>query len=109
MNDDKVNEESNKTNIKSKPEFATRDVILQRSKIKVTIPEDWHISDTQAAQRLAAGKAGMMQLTLIQRVCLFNGEHWTVGQIEDAINGRDYLQLMGDFFGDEDEEEAGNA
>lgn len=89
----------NTQTVKLKPDFSTHDVVLERSQIKVTIPEDWHISDTQAAQRIAAGKAGMMQLALIQRVCLFNGERWTIGQIEEAINGRDYFQLLGEFFG----------
>lgn len=92
-------------NIKVKSDFATRDVALERSKITVTIPEDWHISDTQAAQRIAAGKPGLMQLALMQRVCMFNGQRWTISQIEDAINGRDYFQLLGEFFGDDEEEE----
>jgi len=98
----------NAQTVKLKPDFATHDVVLERSQIKVTIPEDWHISDTQAAQRIAAGKAGMMQLALIQRVCLFNGERWTIGQIEEAINGRDYFQLLGEFFGNEEEDNQEN-
>ena len=49
-----------------------------------------------------------MQLALIQRVCLFNGERWTIGQIEEAINGRDYFQLLGEFFGNEEEDNQEN-
>lgn len=109
MSDDKVIEEKSKTANKVKPEFAARDVVLPRSKIKVTLPEDWHISDTQAAQRIAAGKPELLQLALFQRVCLFNGERWTIAQIEENINGRDYFELMGEFFGHENEEgEMGN-
>lgn len=103
MSEENTGEDTSK--IKVKPDFATRDVVLDRSKTTVTIPEDWHISDTQAAQRIAAGKPGLMQLALMQRVCKFNGQRWTISQIEDAIGGRDYLQLLGEFFGDDEEEE----
>lgn len=94
-------------NIKVKPEFPTRDITLERSKITVTIPEDWHISDAQAAQRASKGDGSRMQLLLMQRVCLFNFERWTLTEIEEKIKGKDFMQLLGEFYSD-DEDGEGN-
>ncbi|MCJ8142970.1 hypothetical protein MKI84_08575 [Ancylobacter sp. A5.8] len=90
--------------------FPTRKHTLTRSKIEVTIPEDWHVSDTQAAQRYGKGDVPKTQMALIQRVCRFNGETWTAADIAEKITGKDYNELIGELYGDDDDEdEAGNA
>lgn len=93
--------------------FATRAVILPRSKIKVHIPEDFHVSDTSAAQRYGKGDMVKTNLALFQRTCRFSdGEAWTIDQIRDAIKGRDWLFLCNEFYDDgtgDDEDAAGNA
>ncbi|MDR6952680.1 hypothetical protein J2X65_002039 [Ancylobacter sp. 3268] len=89
-------------------EFSRRDITLKRSKVVVSIPDDWNVADSTAAQKYAKGDGPKFQLALMQRVCRFNGETWTLADIQERIKGKDYLQLTGEFFGDEDEEEAGN-
>lgn len=89
-----------------KPKFATRDVALKRSGVTVSIPEDWHMSDTQAAQRYGAGDSAKTNMALIQRVCLFNGEKWKIADMQDRITGKDWMQLLGEIYGDDDEANA---
>lgn len=86
----------------------TRDHKLSRSGIVVTLPEDWTVADTQASQRYGKGDAPKTNLALIQRTCLFNGEKWTIDDIQTRLGGRDYMELMGEFYG-EDEDSAGES
>lgn len=83
--------------------FPSRDITLTKSGIVVTIPADWLVSDSMAAQRAGKGDASRTNLALIQRVCRFNGEQLTMTDIEERLTGKDWLQLQGEFFGDEDE------
>lgn len=96
-----------KGKVNVKPKYAARDITLKRSKVVVTVPEDWHVQDSQAAQRFAKGDASLVTLALIQRVCKFDGETWPIDQIEEDISGKDWLQLQGEFYGDEEDEKNG--
>ncbi|HEY9212057.1 MAG TPA: hypothetical protein VIQ29_04290 [Ancylobacter sp.] len=87
--------------------FPTHEVTLKRSKIVATIPEDWHISDTTAAQRYGKGDVSKVNLFLIQRVCLFDGQKLTFDEITDKIKGKDFIQLQGELFGDDEDAEGG--
>lgn len=93
--------------INTTPRYPSRTIALSRSKISVSIPQDWHISDTMAAQRYGKGDPVKTNLALIQRVCLFDGARLSVDQIEEKISGKDWLQLLGEFFSD-DEDGVGN-
>ncbi|MFG1409514.1 hypothetical protein V5G24_00240 [Xanthobacter sp. VTT E-85241] len=89
--------------------FATRVVTLPRSKIKVHIPEDFHVADTSAAQRYGKGDMVKVNLSLFQRTCRFNGgEVWRIDQISEAIKGRDWLFLCNEFYDDGSDDEAGD-
>lgn len=85
-----------------------RQVTLKRSGIVASIPEDWELADNQHAQRQAKGDGSAFQWYLMQRVCLFDGETWTLPAIKEKIKGKDALQLTGEFFGDEDGDDTGN-
>lgn len=87
--------------------FPTREHTLPRSKIVVTIPSDWLVSDTQASQRYGKGDVVKTQISLVQRVCLFNGEKWSISDIEAKITGKDYTELLGEVYGDGDADGAG--
>jgi len=83
-------------------EYPAREITLERSGIKVSVPDDWAISDTVAAQRAAGKNAEKFQLYLMQRVCRFNGRRQSMDWIEDNIGGKDGLQLAGALFGDQE-------
>jgi len=83
--------------------YKTREITLPRSKIVVSVPEDWHVSDTNASQRYGKGDVPRTNLALAQRVCLFNGAKWTIEDIEEKISGRDWLKLIGELYTDEDD------
>lgn len=83
---------------------ATKSLVLKRTGIAVAFNPDFSIADTIAAQKAAGKDAGAFALYLAQRVCTFNGEVWTVGQIRERLAGRDYLQLTGELLADEDSE-----
>lgn len=86
--------------------YPTRNHTLSRSKVVVTIPEDWHVSDTQAAQRYGKGDPIKTNDALVQRVCLFNGTKWTIDDIKTKITGRDYSELMGELHSGPDDDDA---
>ncbi|CAA0086888.1 Uncharacterised protein [Starkeya nomas] len=86
--------------------FPTRLHTLSRSKVVVTIPADWHVSDTQASQRYGKGDVVKTQAALLQRVCLFNGEKWPIDDIQTKITGKDYTELLGELYSDEEAEGA---
>ncbi|WP_150215167.1 hypothetical protein [Candidatus Tokpelaia sp.] len=89
--------------------FPTREVVLEKSKIKVTIPDDWTLADSMAAQKAARKDTAKFPLYLAQRICLFNGERRAMAWIEDNIHGKDGLQLIGELFGGDEGQEAGSA
>lgn len=96
--------------VNAKPRYPINEITLKRSKIKVGVPEDWHVQDTIAAQRYGKGDSGKTNLALVQRTCLFDGAKWTITDIEEKVSGKDWIQLQGELFGDdEDEDDAGNA
>ena len=82
--------------------FATRAIILPRSKIKVHIPEDFQVADTSAAQRYGKGDMVKVNLALFQRTCRFGegGATWRIDQIQEAVKGRDWLHLCNEFYDD---------
>lgn len=85
-----------------KPAITYRNVTLSRSRVVTSIPSDWEVADTLAAQRHGKGDPSLTNLALIQRTVKFGGEHWTITDIEQRLTGRDILQLQSEFFGDED-------
>lgn len=85
----------------------TREHKLTRSGIVVTIPDDWTVADTQASQRYGKGDVPKTNVALVQRVCLFDSEKWTINDIQTRIGGKDYNELMGELYGGEDEDESG--
>ena len=95
----------------------TRQHTLTRSGIVVTIPDDWTVADTQYAQRHGKGDGPKTNMALIQRTCRFSGETWTLGDIEEKLGGKDYMELLGELFGGDDDaadgegsgDDAGNA
>lgn len=88
--------------------ISTRDLTLNRSGIVVTIPDDWTVTDSLAAQRAGRGDPTRINLALIQRVVRFNGEQWTITDIEQRVSGKDFIQLQGELFADDDGDDAGN-
>lgn len=93
-----------------KQAFPQRELVLNKSKIKVSVPDDWTLADSNAAQRAARKDTAKFPLYLAQRVCLFDGKRQTMGWIEENIHGKDGLQLIGALFGDDDDEDSeGNA
>lgn len=84
--------------------FPVRNHTLSRSKIVVGIPSDWLVSDTQAAQRYGKGDPVKTNLALVQRVCTFDGAKWPIADIQSKLTGKDYTELLGEVFGDDDED-----
>lgn len=80
--------------------FPTRMVTLPKSKIRVHIPDDFLVSDTAAAQRYGKGDMVKINRALFARCCRFNGETWRLDQLEERIQGRDWLFLCNEFYDD---------
>jgi hypothetical protein len=97
--------EDQKSAVISPSKFPTRNFTLKHCGVVVTIPDNWLISDTNAAQRYGSGDIGKVNLMLAHRICLFNGEKWTISRIMDEITGKDWLILQGQLFGDADDDE----
>lgn len=87
------------------PKYPAREFTLKHCGVVVTIPDDWHVSDTNAAQRYGSGDIGKINLMLAHRVCLFNGQKWSISDIMEKISGKDWLTLQGQLFGGDDDEE----
>lgn len=102
-------EKVKKTGVNLTPNFPTRELVLKRSGVTVTIPKDWTTRDTQEAQRYGAGDPAKINMALVQRVCRFDGKAWTMSDIQDRITGRDYMALLAELYSDDDEDDEGNA
>jgi len=90
--------------------YPMRDVLLEKSGIRVCVPDDWDMADTTAAQRAARKQSEKFPLYLAQRVCLFDGVRQNLDWIENHIHGKDGLRLVGELLGGaDDEDDEGNA
>lgn len=103
--------DENKTTSKSvsiTPRFAVREITLTRCGVKVTLPEDWTVEDSMKAQRYGKGDPTKTTLALMQAVCRFDGEKWTITDMMEKISGKDFIELQGAFYSDADEDEEKN-
>jgi hypothetical protein len=88
-------------------ERAPKTIILKRSRIVVCYDDDYSTDDVIAAQKAAGKESAKFALYLAQRIATFDGKRLTMGEIRDAVRGRDFLQLTGELLGDGKEPEAG--
>lgn len=87
---------------------SAKTVTLKRSKIKVAFDQDFPSSDVIAAQKAAGKDSSTFPLYLAQRVCTFDGAKLTLGQINEKVRGKDYLQLVGELLSDGDDADTGD-
>ena len=93
------------------PMRSPREITLRRSKIKVVYDEDFSTPAAIAAQKAAGKNSSMFTLYLAQRIATFDGKVLTMGDIQEKVRGKDFLQLTGEILGDgnDDEGDEGNA
>ncbi|MCC2099161.1 MAG: hypothetical protein KDJ29_19890 [Hyphomicrobiales bacterium] len=56
------------------------------------------------AQRQGKGDIGAAQTAFISEVVLFEGEKLTIADVRELLDARDFLALVGEIFGDDDED-----
>lgn len=96
-----------KTDMKTDP-VAGKTVTLNASKRVASFDPNFSTAAALAAQKAAGKSTGDMPLYLMQAVVRFDGESWTAGRIKQELPGRDYLQLVGELFGDDAEDAGGD-
>lgn len=79
---------------------------LPRSGIKVEIPEFINHGKWMQAQRQAKGDVPKAQAAFIISTVKFEGEKLTMADVQEGlIDAKDMLFLIGEIFGDDDEDE----
>lgn len=87
----------------TKPTRPMKGITLKKSGKSVVFPETYSTREFLAAQKAAGKDSSQVPVFLIQRLCTFDGESWTAGQIQDDLPGPDYIQLIGEIFKGDDE------
>lgn len=95
----------NTVTLKAQSKYPTKEVFLKRSSVTVTIPQDWTVEDTMKSQAYGKGDPIKTTMALIQNLCRFNGEKWTITDIRDKITGRDFTLIQGEMYSDDEDEE----
>ncbi len=81
---------------------------LPQSGVKVEIPEFINHGSWMRAQRQAKGDVPRAQAAFILGVVTFEGEKLTMADLQEGlIDAKDMLFLIGEVFGDDDEDEDG--
>lgn len=84
-----------------------RSETLKKSGIEVSIPNFINHGLWMKAQRIAKGDTAKAQTAFIAETVLFEGEKLTITDIAELVDAADTMQLIGEIFGD-DEDEAGD-
>lgn len=79
----------------------TKSITLKASKRVAVFDPNFTTAAALSAQKAAGKATSDMPLYLMQAVVRFDGEAWTAGRIKQELPGRDYLQLVGELFGDD--------
>ncbi len=86
----------------------SREVTLPECGIVCQIPKFINHGLVMASQRQAKGDMAMGQTALVAQVVKFEGEKLNLADLRELLDGKDMLFLIGEVFGGDDDDDAGD-
>ncbi len=86
----------------------TRSVTLAESAVECQVPNFINHGVWMRAQRLAKGDVPKAQVAFIAETVRFEGEKLTITDLSELVSASDMMQLLGEIFGSDDDEDAGD-